>query len=354
MTNLEPLRILVLGANYGLLAAVKISLAGHHVTLVCRRAEADTFLAQGAQVLIPSKDLADRRALTLPTIAGATHDGGILGVVEPTDAQPDQFDLAILAMGEPQFAAPEIANLMAKIGQTSLPCLSLMNLLPAAFLAGLGLDTAKLAPAYGAFDIWKTLSPSQITSASPDPQAVRLDPARPNDLTVTLASNFKVAPFVDAAPQSLIARLAHDVDHIAGAATAVRIVAHPSRFVPLAKWPMLITGNCRCLRDGAPISIGEAVHSDLVESRQIYDWVTNIVRMIGASDADLVPFDRYAAAAKSLSLPSSLARALHAKAQKIERVDLLVQLVSQDLGHRSGMLNKIVDKIEAALARNRA
>jgi hypothetical protein len=31
-----------------------------------------------------------------------------------------------------------------------------------------------------------------------------------------------------------------------------------------------------------------------------------------------------------------------------------VQLVSQDLGHRSGMLNKIVDKIEAALARNRA
>ena len=354
MTTIEPLRVLVLGASYGLLAAVKISLAGHHVTLVCRRAEADMFLADGAQVLIPTKDLADRRALKLPTIAGVTHIGGVLGVVEPAGAQPDQFDLAILAMGEPQFAAPEIASLIAKIGQTVLPCLSLMNLLPATFLAALGLDTAKLAPAYGAFDVWQTLSPSQITSASPDPQAVRLDTARPNDLTVTLASNFKVAPFVDPSHQALIVRLAHGVDHIDGPATAVRIVAHPSRFVPLAKWPMLITGNCRCLRDGPPVSIGEAVHSELAESRQIYEWVSSIVRMIGASDNDLIPFDRYAAAAQSLSLPSSLARALYAKAPKIERVDLLVQLVAEELGQRSETLNSIVDHIETALIRNRA
>ena len=353
MTDLEPLRVLVLGASYGLLAAAKISLAGHHVTLVCRRAEADVFLAQGAQVLIPTKDLTDRHDLTLPTIEGVAHDAGILGVVEPTEVLPDLFDLAILAMGEPQYAAPEIASLMAKIGQTGLACLSLMNLLPAPFLAGLDLDIAKLAPAYGAFDVWKTLNPSQITSASPDPQAVRLDPARLNDLTVTLASNFKVAPFADPLHQSLIVRLAHDVDHIAGPATAVRIVAHPSRFVPLAKWPMLITGNCRCLRDGAPVSIGEAVHSDLAESRQIYDWVSGIVRMIGAGDADLVPFDRYAAAARSLSLPSSLARALFAKAPKIERVDLLVQLVSQDLGQRDDALNKIVDRIDRTLVFNR-
>ena len=354
MNTIEPLRILVLGASYGLLAAAKISLAGHHVTLVCRRAEADTFLAQGAQVLIPTKDLTDRRALTLPTVAGVTHSGGILGVVDPAGVQPNQFDLAILAMGEPQYVAPEIADIIARIGQIGLPCLSLMNLLPATFLAALGLDISRLAPVYGSFDVWQTLSPSQITSASPDPQAVRLDPARPNDLTVTLASNFKVAPFVDASHQALIVRLAQDVDHIEGPATAVRIVAHRSRFVPLAKWPMLITGNCRCLRDGPPVSIGEAVHSELAESRQIYEWVSNTVRMIGASDNDLVPFDRYAAAAQSLSLPSSLARALYAKAPKIERVDLLVQIVAQELGQQSDTLNRIVDDIETALIRNRA
>lgn len=135
---------------------------------------------------------------------------------------------------------------------------------------------------------------------------------------------------------------------------SLRIVAHPSRFVPFAKWPMLITGNCRCLRDGPPVSIGEAVHSELAESRQIHEWVSNIVRMIGDSANDLVPVDRSAAAAQSLSLPSSLARALYAKAPKIERVDLLVQLVAQDLGQQPNALNSIVDHIETALTRNRA
>jgi hypothetical protein len=144
------------------------------------------------------------------------------------------------------------------------------------------------------------------------------------------------------------------VDDLTGPATAVRIVAHPSRFVPLAKWPMLIAGNCRCLRQAQPVSIGEAVHSDLEESHRIYDWVSDIVRDIGADQNDLVPFARYAAAAKSLSLPSSLARALFAKAQKIERPDLLVQLVGQSLGRSSDALDRIVDMIEARLAQNRA
>lgn len=356
MIQSSPLRVLVLGASYGLLAAIKITLAGHLVTLVCRQSEADLFIADGARVLIPTKDRKDNCLLAAPVFAGGARTVGAMGIIDPINASPDQFDLAVFAMAEPQFAAPEIASLIEKIGKTGLPCLSLMNMLPIPYLAGLGLGTAKLAPAYGSFDVWKMLRPNQLTAASPDPQAVRHESGRPNDLKVTLASNFKIAPFVSTPHQSIIARLAYDVDHsgTVDKQTAVRFVAHKSRFVALAKWPMLIAGNCRCLRNGAPVSIAQAVHSDLATSRQIYNWVANIVREIGADENDIVPFDRYASAAQSLSLSSSLARALFARAQKVERVDLLVSLVAQSLGHQSAALDKIVGDIETTLDRNRA
>jgi hypothetical protein len=42
---------------------------------------------------------------------------------------------------------------------------------------------------------------------------------------------------------------------------------------------------------------------------------------LGAAPADLVPFEKYAAAASGLTKPSSAARALFAGAPNIERVD---------------------------------
>ena len=67
------------------------------------------------------------------------------------------------------------------------------------------------------------------------------------------------------------------------------------------------------------------VGRDAARSRELYDWVLDVVRQLGARDADLVPFEKYAAAAQSLGSPSSAARALAAGAQYIERVDRLAQ-----------------------------
>ena len=53
----------------------------------------------------------------------------------------------------------------------------------------------------------------------------------------------------------------------------VKLKVHDSIFVPLAKWPMLMAGNYRCIRRDDMIPIKEAVHANVDLSRQVYDWV---------------------------------------------------------------------------------
>ena len=53
---------------------------------------------------------------------------------------------------------------------------------------------------------------------------------------------------------------------------------------------------------------------------------------LGASPSDLVPFEKYAAAAQSLTRPASAARALQNGAPNIERADKLVQLIAKQKG----------------------
>jgi hypothetical protein len=79
-----------------------------------------------------------------------------------------------------------------------------------------------------------------------------------------------------------------------------------------------------------------------------------VCRALGASEADLVPFEKYANAALGLSKPSSAARALAAGARDIERVDRLVQTVAAQKGMRFTAVDEIVALVDAWLARNRA
>ena len=53
---------------------------------------------------------------------------------------------------------------------------------------------------------------------------------------------------------------------------------------------------------------------------------------LGAKPDDLVPFEKYAAAAQSLMRPASAARALQNGVPNIERADKLVQLIAKQKG----------------------
>jgi hypothetical protein len=112
---------------------------------------------------------------------------------------------------------------------------------------------------------------------------------------------------------------------------------------------MLLTGNYRCITPEEPQSIRDAVHGDLKVSQSIYDHVDAIARRLGADPQDQVAFGKYAKAAESLLKPSSAARAVAAGAPFIERVDLLVKLISQQLGMPNADIDRTVQVVDQKL-----
>ena len=62
-----------------------------------------------------------------------------------------------------------------------------------------------------------------------------------------------------------------------------------------------------------------------------------------------MPFAKYAKAAESLLKPSSAARAVAAGAPFIERVDLLVKLISHQLGAPSAEIDRTVQTVDQKL-----
>ncbi|MCX7159346.1 MAG: hypothetical protein NT176_09415, partial [Proteobacteria bacterium] len=133
----------------------------------------------------------------------------------------------------------------------------------------------------------------------------------------------------------------------------VKLKVHESGFVPLAKWAMLTAGNYRCITKDGMRPIKDAVHSDLAASRDVFNWVVQLCVSLGANEKDLVPFEKYAAAAQGLANPSSAARALFGGAPNIERVDRLVKTVAAQKGMKSAVLDEVVALVDARLELNR-
>jgi hypothetical protein len=322
-----PVRTLVIGASYGLLPAAKIACAGHPVTVVGRPKEIAEIGTTGIEI-----DLGHGTVLR-PRIGA-----GSITLVAAEQVDPDAFDLALVAIQEPHATAPEISALFGRIGG-QLPVASVMNMPPPTFLERISsLPTGFGQDAYAALESWSQLPSNRMSMASPDPQVFRPVPDYPGRLQVTLASNFKFAPFEDPADQALLSRIARSASRVRadGRPAAVKLLAKGSVFVPFSKWPMLVAGNCRCLKsNGSIVSIREAVHADVTKSRSIYDAVNSALCFLGAPVQSLVPFLAYAKATEELVHPSSLARALAAGATLVERVDLLVLQLLRDIAGNS-------------------
>ena len=133
----------------------------------------------------------------------------------------------------------------------------------------------------------------------------------------------------------------------------MKLKVHDSIFVPLAKWAMLLAGNYRCITKDGMRTAQEAVHSDLETSRSVYDFVNDLCVKLGANPGDLVPFEKYAAAAQSLVRPASAARALSNGAPNIEHPDMLVQLIAKQKGSSHPVIDGIVALVDSRLDANR-
>ena len=348
-------QVLILGASYGSLFATKLLMAGHRVSMVCTKSTADLINREGTIVRFPIKGRAT------PLDVASRQLSGTLTAATPDEVDPGQFDLIVLGMQEAQYAASGVRDLTSRVARSGKPCLAIMNMPPLPYLKRIpGLSTETLEACYADPGLWKNFDPALTTLASPDPQAFRPPDQPKNFLHVGLPTNFKAARFDRAEPTALLRDLEADIEAArfdpgdGPLEVPVKLKVHDSIFVPLAKWPMLMAGNYRCIRRDDMIPIREAVHANVEKSREVYDWVSGLCTSLGANDDDLVPFEKYAKAAEGLGKPSSAARALFGGAEHIERVDCLVRRIAGQQGLHFDTLDEIVTLVDERLARNRS
>jgi len=347
--------VLMMGASYGSLLATKLLFGGHRMTLVCLPAEIEAFNSEGARVRMPIRGRKEPIELDSRKLPGSLRAAG------PGDVDPADYDLVVLAMQEPQYRSPGVRELLDAAARKRVPCMSIMNMPPLPYLKRIpGLAADPLKPCYTDAGVWDNFEPGLLTLCSPDPQAIRPPGEKINVLQVTLPTNFKAARFAAEAPTAILRQMQQDIEAVRydpgdGAAIdlPVKLKVHESVFVPLAKWAMLLTGNYRCVRPDGSITIKDAVHNDPEASRAVYNFVCGVCEKLGASPHDLVPFEKYAAAAQDLVRPSSAARALDNGAPNIERTDRLVQTIGGQFGMRNATVDQTVATVDARLVANR-
>src|SRR5215467_2808118 len=349
-----PYNILLMGASYGSLLASKILFGGHTIHLVCLPAEADLINADGFRVRLPVRGRKDPVVLDSRKLPGRVSAGSATGV------NPKDYDLIGLCMQEPQYRSAGVRELLDAVAKSRVPCMSIMNMPPLPYIKRIpGLNYDALKPAYTDPTVWENFDSQCVTLNSPDPQAIRPPDEPVNVLMVTLPTNFKVAKFDNEKATAILRQLEKDVD---GARfdtpegkieLPVKLKVYDSIFVPLAKWAMLLSGNYRCITKDGMRTAQEAVHSDIETSRSVYNFVNDLCVKLGANPADLVPFEKYAAAAQSLVRPASAARALNNGMPYIERADKLVQLIAKQKGLSHPVIDAGVALVDARLEANR-
>jgi hypothetical protein len=347
-------KILLMGASYGSLLASKILFGGHKLHLVCLPAEADLINSEGFRVRLPVRGRKDLIELDSRKLPGQVTAGPATGV------NPKDYDLVGLAMQEPQYRSPGVRELLDAVGKSRVPCMSIMNMPPLAYVKRIpGLDYEALKAAYTDPTVWDSFDPKTITLNSPDPQAIRPPDEKANVLLVTLPTNFKVARFEDEKSTAILRQLQNEIEAIrydtpeGKIELPVKLKVHDSIFVPLAKWAMLLAGNYRCITKDGMRTAQEAVHSDIATARSVYNFVNDLCVKLGAKPEDLVPFEKYAAAAQSLTRPASAARALQNGAPFIERADKLVQLIAKQKGLSHPAIDAQVALVDSRLEANR-
>src|SRR4030081_3076125 len=201
-----PRKILILGASYGSLLAIKLLLAGHTVRLVCLPAEADLINKEGARVRMPVKGregLIEVDSRKLP---------GKLSASLPAEVKPADYDLFALAMQEPQYGSPGVRELLDRVARSRVPTMSIMNMPPLPYLKRIpGLNTDALKPAFTDASVWDNFEPGALTLCSPDPQAIRPPGEKINFLLVTFPTNSKVARFASDQHTAILRQREKDV-----------------------------------------------------------------------------------------------------------------------------------------------
>lgn len=319
--------ILIYGASYGLLVACKLMLAGYDVVCVCKKDEADLINNEGFSVELDGY-------LNKKIILKSGKLIGKIKAIQPEKIELQNIKLVFLAMQEAQYSESAILDSLGLIAKNKIPTISIMNIPPSIYLKNFKLDKKEyqeLTVAYKNFDLWNKFDLNFITHGSADPQIFKPFNNINNYISVRLASNFRIAKFIDENSTEFLKKISnqikisrHDIDN-KKTRVPVNLNLYDSPFIPISKWPMLITGNYRCLNKNHLMSIQEIVNQNIGVSEEIYNEVLALCRSLGATDKDLIKFQSYLKVANKLTSPSSVARLAFAKNKNFERLDILIK-----------------------------
>jgi len=124
----QAFNILLLGASYGSLLATKLALAGHNAKLICLPDEVSLINKEGTLVRMPVKGREGLYDISSKKLSGKIE------AIGPDQVKADEFDLAVLAMQEPQYRSADIKNVLKDLAAAKIPCMSIMNMPPLTYL----------------------------------------------------------------------------------------------------------------------------------------------------------------------------------------------------------------------------
>ena len=336
------MNILIFGASYGMLLGAKFLKSGHDVHFIATKNEIDIINSEGFSVSIIKRPTNENII-----IASKELDGKLTSSTPEKKIDLKKFDLVFLAMQEYQYSDKKITDIIVNIGILKIPTVSVMNIPPLTYLKNFSnIPIDKCRQVYQSLKIWDKFDKDYLSTSSPDPQAFRPQEKKINFLQVRLASNFKVAEFGDNKSNSILYQLENDIKKLR---IPVYLNIIKTKFIIMAKWPMLICGNYRCVKNDKIISIYEAVNENKESSEKIYNDVVKLCLKLGAQEKTMVPFEHYFKRTKQLDAPSSIARAIDNKKNNIERFDKLLEIISLENGVKIKNLDIIIKTIDDRL-----
>ena len=316
--------VLIMGASYGSLLAIKLLFAGNRIKLVCLPAEAEAINKEGARVRLPIKGRKDPSRSTRASCRERCRPMDRAWSSPPTTTSWLWRCRSRSTVHQECASSPGVAKARS-------PCMSIMNMPPLPYLKRIpGLATDTLRSCYTDATVWEEFDPALMTLVQPGPAGLSAAGGKDQRVAGHAAHQFQGGPFRFDEQTAMLRRMAADIEAIrydcdgGKVELPVKLKVHDLVFVPLAKWAMLLTGNYRCVQKDAP-----------AQSRMP---CTAISRRRGRSMTGCASFaSNWSIARRSRALreirsrrartgaTSSAARALFAGAPNIERVDRLVQ-----------------------------
>lgn len=336
------LNCLIFGASYGSLIAAKLIEANHNVKIFCSEKELELIQKFNLKVTINS--------ISKKQYKFEYKLNDQFQVYSSYDFSLNDIDIVFFAMQEHHFNSENLVKILNDISKKKIPIVSILNLLPYTYLSKFKkVKVDNIQNVYKSLKIWDKINTKFFTTTSPDPQIFFPNREYDNSMIVTLPSNFKVAKFEDDKSNQILDKLSHSIRSLKH---PIQIKIYDTSFVPLAKWPMLICGNYRCVKKKDFLPICDVVNSDLLLSEKIYNQVIFLCKKIGAENDIFVPFNHYQKRSKMLTGPSSVAKALKNGSNTVERTDILISQIADQFKIKIDGLDEIVNNINNWIKHN--